>query len=87
MGKLILDDYLGALVDNVVKFLAENPKKRETFLISTYKNEIEFNALLPRKADPVEVKFRDGVLCIHSSKDDFGMLPKKTGENFASLMK
>lgn len=85
MGELILDQYLGALVNNIIDFLQKYPEKRMTFILKTTKKNIIFNALKVKANKPMEILFDGGNIYINLEPDEFGFLPEKTGNNLVSL--
>jgi len=85
MGEIILDKYLGALVNNIVDFLQKYPDKRLSFILKATKKKIIFNALKVKANKPMEVLFEDGAICINLEPTEFGFLPEKTGNNLSLL--
>ena len=86
MGEIILDQYLGALVNNIIEFLQKYPEKKMSFIFKATKKNIIFNALKVRSNKPVEVLFDRGNICINLEPTEFGFLPEKTGNNLGSLL-
>jgi hypothetical protein len=86
MGEIILDQYLGALVNSIVDFLQKYPEKKMLFLLKTTKKNIIFNALKVKANKPMEVLFEDGNICINLEPSEFGFLTEKTGNNLDALL-
>ena len=86
MGEVILDQYLGALVNNIIEFLQKYPEKKMPFIFKTTKKNIIFNALKVKANKPMEVVFEQGNICINLEPTEFGFLPEKTGNNLGSLL-
>ena len=85
MGEIVLDYYLGALVNNIIDFITKYPEKRISFLIKASKKRILFNPLVTKTHGPIEVLFNDGILCINLEPSQFGFLPEKTGQDLSKL--
>lgn len=67
MAEIVLDKYLGALVSNIVSFVQESEANKKTFILKTFKKQIIFNPfVIGVKKKPVEIKFDNGCIYIHS---------------------
>ncbi len=85
MGELVLDHYLGALVNHLVDFINKYPSTRQSFLIKVGKKRIQFEPFLRETKNTIDVVIQNGVLCIQLRPEQFGFLPEKTGEKISEL--
>jgi len=85
MVEIVLDKYLGALVDNIVKFVNVSAENKRSFILKTLKKNIVFNPFHDRAASPMEIVFKEDSVYIQLQPGQFGFLTEKTGENLQAL--